>query len=150
VWPREREPESQYKGMPLSHWVYLSGGSYNPEAREAIKRFGTNALPYLLRWIQYEKPGWRKRLSRAVAALPSFIRYRETTQWLIDDSAETRAQSAAFAIGILGSDTETALPDLNRLAANSIVADVSERASFALAIIRFHLADGRFQEENTH
>ena len=49
----EREPV--YRGKPLSVWLqrYIQGGSYigfwpEPEADEAIRQIGTNAIPTLL------------------------------------------------------------------------------------------------------
>jgi hypothetical protein len=63
-----RESEPSYKGKPLSFWVEglnPSPARTNradrspgvPEAPEAIRQIGSNAIPYLLKWIQYEGPG---------------------------------------------------------------------------------------------
>jgi hypothetical protein len=131
--PREHEPEPEYRGRSLSTWVMLNSGNYNPEAREALTHFGTNALPYFVRWIQYEKPGWRKQVKRAVSVMPPFIRYSQLSQWLVSDGAEVRAHAATFAITFL--DEGIALPPLRQLASNSNAVEVTERASFALAWI---------------
>src|SRR5262245_55727378 len=55
-----REQEPAYRGQSLSHWVDAYGkyGS-TPETSAAIHHFGTNALPYLIRWIQYHPPKWK-------------------------------------------------------------------------------------------
>jgi HEAT repeat protein len=56
----ERPSEPVYQGLPLSHWttnLYPLGStntSLVPEAREAIRGIGTNAIPFLLRWIQFK------------------------------------------------------------------------------------------------
>src|SRR6266446_7972195 len=74
AWPRQREPE--YHGRTLSEWAFLVTGPYpyhdgafpkKPAAEEAIRHIGTNALPWLLTWIQYdhperEPPAWMQRL----------------------------------------------------------------------------------------
>src|SRR5436190_271760 len=63
VWPGAREPE--YKGKTLSEYVrmlqfrgpvHVQGvDMWGPEAaEEAAKSMGTNALPWLVRWISYE------------------------------------------------------------------------------------------------
>src|SRR5436190_11030189 len=58
---REREPE--YGGKRLSEWVevYVIPERSVPPVRveeidDAIRHVGTNALPYLLRWMRYEPP----------------------------------------------------------------------------------------------
>src|SRR6266478_5031865 len=75
AWPRQREPE--YKGRKLSEWAFLVTGPFPyhdsafpkmPEAEEAIRQIGTNALPWLLRWIRFdhpkpEPPAWKERLA---------------------------------------------------------------------------------------
>src|SRR5204863_2527633 len=62
--------EPNYKGKPLSDWVLpeafragqhrrtLAGDDLqlSEEANDAIRHIGTNALPYLLKWVQYEPP----------------------------------------------------------------------------------------------
>jgi hypothetical protein len=134
VWPRQHEAEPEYRGRSLSTWVILNSGSCNPEAREALTHFGTNALPYFVRWIRYEKPGWRKQLKRAVSAMPPFLRYSQLSKWLVSDAAEVRAHEATFAMTFL--DEEIVLPPLRQLASNSNAFEVTERASFALAWIK--------------
>src|SRR3954469_4010547 len=78
LWP---EPEPRYQGRKLSQWLLLrdsappftrpnglnarlasfksfpavSYGS-SAETEDAIRHIGTNALPYLVKWIQYETP----------------------------------------------------------------------------------------------
>ena len=65
-WPRgPKEPE--YQGKKLSEWVtFHSHGSKvapnNPDfAASAIRNIGTNAVPWLVRWIAYEPPPWARQ-----------------------------------------------------------------------------------------
>src|SRR5438105_3314 len=60
VWPRNREPE--YGGKRLSEWLGAYEASPSDEAQVAVRRIGTNALPWLLRWCGYEPPPWRGKL----------------------------------------------------------------------------------------
>src|SRR5215510_13709512 len=72
-----REPE--YNGRKLSEWVddynrdawYSSYRKFHSQvaAEEAIKHAGTNALPWLLEWIQYEPPLWRRGLDQTLETL---------------------------------------------------------------------------------
>src|SRR5713101_6945786 len=71
VFRREREPE--YGGKRLSEWVMVIGHSdpatgsiQRAEAADAIRKIGTNAFPYLLKWISYETPAWKAGFARTV------------------------------------------------------------------------------------
>src|SRR5437762_2441235 len=58
-----RSGEPAYGGRRLSEWVDGYATRYpNSESDEAIRQIGTNAIPYLLKWIQYETPGWKSAL----------------------------------------------------------------------------------------
>src|SRR5437660_11441199 len=67
VFNREREPE--YGGKRLSEWVeqyadHSDSLGQKAEAADAIRHIGTNAVPYLIEWLQYETPPWKRRLRR--------------------------------------------------------------------------------------
>src|SRR5438045_3525167 len=47
-WPGEKEPE--YHGKKLSEWLALEREQPR-ESAEAVRAIGTNAIPFLLRWI---------------------------------------------------------------------------------------------------
>ena len=133
LWPREREPE--YNGVPLSEWIthfYTDG--YTSEAAEAIQHIGTNALPYLVRWIQYEKSRWKTSLNLLGAKLPSPIQKFPLSRWLVYDKAERRAELAVEAFVLLGSKAMPAKDELLRLALaqNPKAANVQRRATFSL------------------
>lgn len=69
---RSREP--RYGGHHLSHWVLIYGESIgagwpiSPETTNALSHIGTNAIPYLVRWITYS-PTSAPFSDRAVAFL---------------------------------------------------------------------------------
>lgn len=61
VWTVIPSDEPTYHGRKLSYWVTSFGpfsvkvsAKLKDDAREAIQAMGTNAVPYLLRWVQYE------------------------------------------------------------------------------------------------
>ncbi len=64
--------EPSYGGRTLSQWVEMNAvwWKYNtPEALQqkamfskAISEMGTNAVPHLVKWIQYEEPSWKRAL----------------------------------------------------------------------------------------
>jgi len=79
VLTREREPS--YGESGLSEWVAIcdSGPSrvYSADewdmADDAIRHIGTNSLPLLLAWIDYQPPAWKERLRSIVNTLPNWI-----------------------------------------------------------------------------
>src|SRR6267142_701380 len=113
--PREREPE--YNRIPLSEWIahYHTDG-YDSESFKAIQHIGTNALPYLLRWIQYEKPRWKTSLNVLGEKLPSSIQELPLLGFLVNDKAERRAELTVAAFSVLGSKAKPATDELLRLA----------------------------------
>src|SRR6516164_3384536 len=62
---RDREP--YYRGRSLSKWldvycenVMTQHAPESTEARQAIQAIGTNAVPFMLKWIRQEPPSWGK------------------------------------------------------------------------------------------
>jgi hypothetical protein len=56
-----KPPEPSYQGKTLSEWMCPSGkpAPWNQmEFDEAIHHIGTNAMPCLLYWMQYQEPAW--------------------------------------------------------------------------------------------
>src|SRR6266481_1208433 len=107
VWPREREPE--YGGVPLSKW--LKGYEFHsmppempappPKTVSAIRHIGTNALPFLVRWIQYDEPRWRYSVNRVASKLPPALLYGRAGRWLLADRAQDRAKRAVVGFAFL-------------------------------------------------
>src|SRR5262245_59418301 len=60
-----RPAEPEYQGRRLSDWIiiYASERNAREEAKDAISHVGTNALPWLVKWIQYEPPPWKIKLN---------------------------------------------------------------------------------------
>jgi hypothetical protein len=120
LWPSEREPE--YQGVKLSVWLdrYENGNIREIGAAfKAIRDIGTNSLPFLLNWIQHETPAWKIHARQAAKKMPSLIQKNRFVKWLLVDTREIRANSALAGFQLLGSQAKPALPDLQRLVANS-------------------------------
>jgi hypothetical protein len=142
IWPREREPE--YNGAPLSKWLERYNVGQNVEAAKAIQHIGTNALPFLLRWIQYEPPGWRYALDHLHTRLPSSVQKTRAVHWLFDDKAEERADRAVSGFEVLGPEAAPAWPDLVHLFNNEKAQGTQRRAWICMASIGFHSSPGDF------
>lgn len=143
LWPREREPK--YDGVPLSMWLER-GRSDRGESLAAIRQIGTNGLPFLLRWIQYEPSGWRRFVSRNFSKIPARVQNSRVLRWLIVDKAENRANIAVTGMGILGPDASSAMPELVRLANNASAPETSRRAWVCMSLMTRSFRHGDFPE----
>jgi HEAT repeat protein len=117
---REREP--RYAGDTLSEWVYglvlpIGNPERDPErntlAENAIKHIGTNALPFLIKWIQYEERPWRTRLNALCSRLPEKLADRFS--YFLDGRLVVRRDGAFSALRVLGPDAAPAIPTLIHL-----------------------------------
>jgi len=144
LWPREREPK--YNGVTLSKWLERYNDN-KPQAAEAIRHIGTNALPFLLRWIQYETPGWRKTLEHLHTRLPSVLQKTRVAHWLLDDKAEYRADLAVEAFWALKLIGKPASDELLRLALadNPRNRNAQRRATIALMNMTQSVPPGDFE-----
>jgi len=120
-----RDDEPVYQGRKLSEWVdkyetELKPDRYSPtnmivvvesdDAAEAVGKIGTNALPYLLKWISYEPSSWQFQLHGIINSI------RKTPKkWPDSDKRFRRASRAASAFKALGSHARAAIPELSRL-----------------------------------
>jgi len=110
----EREPE--YGGKRLSEWVEgVLGASTEGRKQnyEAIGNIGTNALPYLVKWVGYDMSPWKRKFysspSPAVKRLRAFWHYFDKRH----DSLQLGAMKALLH---LGPKAEGVIPRLSRLA----------------------------------
>ena len=130
---REREPV--YGGRKLSEWLDYYSFPEPPQA-EAVRHIGTNALPYLVKWLGYERPVWKSRLAARYKKLPHRMINRSVENWL-SGAREERLMGAAFlGFGILGPDAAPAVPELTRVMQNTNSALPALHAEMGLTLIR--------------
>jgi HEAT repeat protein len=119
-----RNTEPTYEDHTLSYWLMEygpgKGSARHEKAREAISHIGTNALPYLLKWIRREGD------SPAGSALKSFFRKMPDAitpgpmaQWASGQKSNERANSAANAFPLLGKEARLAIPSLTQMMSNT-------------------------------
>jgi hypothetical protein len=110
-------PEPEHEGKKLSEWLSLSGGANNTgqssreaqEAARAVRQIGANALPYLIHWIQYDVPFWRKKADPLIAKLPHRL------QRAFMDKKLMKAAAASEGFKVLGRQASPAIPELSKI-----------------------------------
>jgi hypothetical protein len=134
------EAEPKYQGRDLSDWLeqYRAGRLHDPDgeakkdAAAAVQRIGTNALPYLLKWIADKPPAWRTALREK---LPCFVRNREFVAGWLGEETEQLRQYAGEGFDILGTNAVNAIPELLTIVKNSATAEVWGAALSAITSI---------------
>lgn len=131
------ENEPHYKGRPLGYWVTRLGDPTDrPRAsEEAIAAIGTNAVPLLLEWIQYEHDPANEMRYSSINSILVKLPFRFT----VSDRDSFRATGAMLAFESLHCEDPTALELLSQLATgpkawstNDATREVALRATQAL------------------
>jgi HEAT repeats len=102
-WPKP--PEPVYQGRKLSEWL---GPNVRPngETMHAVRSMGTNALSFLVEWLEWDRPSWECRIRRT--RLGRMV-------WGSDDARLERMNYALMTFEALGTDAAPALPGLVRV-----------------------------------
>jgi hypothetical protein len=116
--------EPRWKGRSLSYWVFVNGGvrrddHYDPEY--AISQIGSNAVPYLLRWMKQKPSSRHLWLRNFKTQHPFLVKFIPT--WMTGERIELRARYAVQAFQCLGEAGCSAIPDLTQIATNRTGAD---------------------------
>ncbi len=129
-----RPKEPSYNGRSLSQWVeglgytYFYGAPLDPEAPDAIRQIGAQAVPHLLQWIAYEPPPWRLRLAQ-------FCRTTRGIKWAAPTMEgarqKNRALWAGLALECVGPEGRKAIPALVRIFSETNAA-CAYRAAYSL------------------
>jgi hypothetical protein len=119
LWGSDREPRCQ--GKPLSEWLLQEAWKHaglTADQEEAVRCMGTNALPFLLKWVQYVTPPWRVRLT---SNAPRFV---GPFWFLLGDQQMERARLSVMCLRVLGPDVSPAMPELVKMMkqTNAVVA----------------------------
>ena len=126
-----RDNGPSYNGRTLNELVRSHSLEYNrdesgrKQAGEAIGHIGTNAIPNLLDWMQYEEPRWLWRLRNA--------KWNRFAKDPFRSERSERAAVADQAFDALGSATEEAVGRLTLLVNQTKSERIAFRALCALA-----------------
>jgi hypothetical protein len=120
AWPKK---EPKYGGHYLSAWLqdccryqYRADaeGPGRAKAEEAVRRIGTNAFPYLLEGIRYERPQWVDKVTQHVMSKNGSGRVSSwmARWWFGVLSKHDQGTLAAMGFQVLGADAAPAIPKL--------------------------------------
>jgi hypothetical protein len=128
-----------YQRRHLNTWVEALGGAgYGLDPRDyytaeaAVQSAGSNAIPYLLKWIQHEEPATRQRITGPFIRILPYRLYVQLTVSLPDRRALGATHAFALMRTNAGPETVTTLV---QLAANKSAPQTASRATRALALI---------------
>jgi HEAT repeat protein len=112
TWPTDSD-EPRYNGRRLSKWLIAYRHAEDQDkAVEAISAIGTNAIPFLLRWLQ-EPPSPKRTKIRN--ALPNWVRNNQFVFHLLDPRLSEATMAAPMGFRVLGTNALPAIPDLVRI-----------------------------------
>jgi hypothetical protein len=138
--------ETRYQGLTITEYSEIydriwHGELTRPglqETGEAFCQMGSNAVPYLLKWIRYQPPPWQENLLKILDQTPPPFRGLATnfTAKRRREMAklERRRKVGSWAFEKIGSNAAPAIHQLERLALDP-GADTSARATTALGNI---------------
>jgi hypothetical protein len=115
---REREP--RFEDHSLLEWIAIAGprgdrdGEHTErEALDAVRHIGTNAIPFLIKCIEYRERPWQTHLGTLCDKLPG--RVGERLSRLIVGHGAQRQETSFSGLYILGPDAKSAIPALTNL-----------------------------------
>lgn len=122
-WPGPKEPE--YNGKKLSEWLDVYDLQYlndhgkevvereQPAAADALQHIGTNALPWLVKWIKHEPPAWKDRIAGFIEKIPS----RTIARWYVE--GDRLGFGAVEGFKLLGPKAAPVVPKLEKIVKGS-------------------------------
>jgi hypothetical protein len=135
---QRRDNEPSYNGVPLSDCLRATlrpsaAGTY--KAINALEKIDTNAIPYLLQSIQYERPTWRIRLARVIYKVPPAAVAHPVAGWIARVERWELAQGALDGFLQLKGKADAATDALGAMLDNRQAPETAHRAMLALEAI---------------
>jgi hypothetical protein len=139
AWSFLGDSEPRYRNIPLSQWIELAGAyklrssahwdvlpsfkklaevpqvdTLGPEAADAIRQIGTNAIPCLIEWMSLPEHSWKTHLAQVITKLPKAVRPQRMHDWLWKDFKRVAHANNGFIV--LGPAANSAIPELVKTA----------------------------------
>ena len=98
-------------------------------AEKALQHIGTNAIPYLLRWVEAEKPHWTDRFRQKATSV------LQPLGITIQPRDRLGPMPLGLAFGSLGRQADGAIPALSHIIQTSTSQEVATAAAGSLALL---------------
>jgi hypothetical protein len=125
--------EPSYEGHPLSYWVAILGSSPprsdEEKAKNAIDHIGAAALPFLVKWIQYNPPRWKRTVAYTLARTPLPLAHKLANRMI----GPRLVIGTHFAFAALGPRAMPAFDDLRHLMNDTNRPNTTTEAARALS-----------------
>ena len=108
----QREPI--YRDQTLTYWLKKSCFEGDAEATAAVRQIGTNATPFLTKWLLYEPPKMNQWLLDASEKLPRKVGNPLRDTIIGDRYWKLRPDLAEYGLCLLGPEAKSAIPELVR------------------------------------
>jgi len=125
VFGPSREPE--YRGKRLSEWVEDRRIGHF-ERDDAVRHIGTNAIPYLMKWIRYEPT----KLKTKCIEFSNWLLLMARLNRSLDDRKWVRAFGAVEGLSALRPEADVILPRLCRVLNDPDAVEGAQRAVQAI------------------
>ena len=133
LWPSQ--PEPTYQNRRLSSWLLDSGpfpSGHDQGAGEAIRQMGTNTIPCLLKWLNYERPAWRDKVVLVYDKLPGALQNQSLKESLATGRAQKLSEAALWTFELLGPEAASAVPELTRMLEDPAKSALAGRVMYCL------------------
>jgi hypothetical protein len=121
--------EPHYQGRSLSEWLDSDDPTHR-EVQVAVRAIGTNAIPFLMKWLRYE-PGALKK--KAFWKLPDSIRGNRVAEFLLGDNERYQRPFSGF--HVLNTNAAVAIPELTAMMHDTANPRLARRSISALGHI---------------
>jgi len=107
------------------------------ESRNALLAIGTNALPWLLQELAYQRPAWKEKLETRLGGLryPFYQWANWSWEHLVNRNSQHRWLVACDGLAALGTNASPVVPELGKLLTRSQSREMRDRAIYALRAI---------------
>lgn len=142
VWHFGRDREPSYNGRTVTQWLLIYEDPWessdpsisSSQAAAALRQFGTNAIPYLLRHLERVPSPSEQRIINVLELLPDKLtRSRIVMDFAWRAGFETQSPGPWVGFIALGPIATPAVPDLQRIiAATNVPGNITRAAIYAL------------------
>jgi hypothetical protein len=138
LWVTEGRREPVYNGVTVTEWLRrLFDGGGLPETRQAVQAIGTNAVPYFLEGVTFQRSSWKSNALERLNGFPKRLQPGFLVDWLAESRNTSKFRYAGILAWLLEEKALPAAPELLK-ASYDPRGSIHLRALDALAVMGTH------------